>query len=104
MSKENNVVPIRMSDNPEYSAGERAIFKAMDFYIELKEKESESKDFNSWEATHDLFYNLALVHLAMAESRGQTAQVMAVILRAVAEATDMALECADFERENNENV
>ena len=104
MSKEKKVVPIRMSDNPEYSAGERAIFKAMDFYIELKEKEGESKDFNPWEATHDLFYNLALGHLAMAESRGQTAQVMAVILRAVAEATDMALECADFERENNENV
>ena len=104
MSKENNVVPIRMSDNPEYSAGERAIFKAMDFYIELKEKEGESKDFNPWEATHDLFYNLALVHLAMAESRGQTAQVMAVILRAVAEANDMALECADSERENDENI
>ena len=102
MSKEKKVVSIRMSDNPKYSAGERAIFRAMDFYIELKEKESESKDFNPWEATHDLFYNLALVHLSFAKSHEQTAQVMAVILQAVAEATDMALECAD--RENNESI
>ena len=102
MSKEKKVVSIRMSDNPKYSAGERAIFTAMDFYIELKEKESESKDFNPWEATHDLFYNLALVHLSFAERHEQTTQVMAVILRAVAEATDMALECAD--RENNESI
>ena len=104
MSKEKKVVSIRMSDNPEYSAGERAIFRAMDFYIELKEKESESKDFNPWEATHDLFYNLALVHLSFAESHEQTTQVMAVILRAIAEASDMAVECADFEKENNENI
>ena len=102
MSKEKKVVSIKMSDNPKYSAGERAIFRAMDFYIELKEKESESKDFNPWEATHDLFYNLALVHLSFAKSHEQTAQVMAVILRAVAEATDMPLECAD--RENNESI
>ena len=102
MSKEKKVVSIKMSDNPKYSAGERAIFRAMDFYIELKEKESESKDFNPWEATHDLFYNLALVHLSFAKSHEQTAQVKAVILQAVAEATDMALECAD--RENNESI
>ena len=102
MSKEKKVVSIRMSDNPEYSAGERAVFKAMDFYIELKKKEEE--EFNPWEATHDLFYNLALVHLSMAESHGLTTQVTAVILRAVAEASDMALEFAAFERENDENV
>jgi len=100
MSKEKKVVSIRMSDNPKYSAGERAIFKAMDFYIALKKGE----DCNSQEAAHDLFYNLALVHLSMAESHGLTTQVTAVILRAVAEASDMALEFAAFERENDENV
>ena len=102
MSKEKKVVSIRMGDNPKYSAGERAIFKAMDFYIELKEKEEE--EFNPWEATHDLFYNLTLVHLSFSKRHEQTAQIIAAILRAIAEASDMALECADFEKENNENI
>ena len=104
MSKEKKVVSIRMSDNPKYSAAERAVFKAMDLYIELKEKGEGTEEFNPWEATHDLFYNLALVHLSFSKRHEQTAQVMAVILRGIAEASDMALECADFEKENDESI